>query len=279
MSVQRKEAYLTLAKSLPSESAAEMGARNSMVKMVQAAFFPYKCSDLMSDKKDVAQWARWKMAGLVGEWRARLGAIKGIGAEQIAMEVKYLAEFFPQVTIAELKWAMDMYATGEIEIEWNAFSCQFMSNVIQEMQGVKQKQQAALVAMIPPKENKATPAEKCDAMKYMIAEVKKQIDDKRYQVIMIGDVFKYLRRTNKLNITQAMMEKGKKYAEEKIAAAKKPKAKASEFKTMKAMMESGFSGDNTGSLHRDFANEYCLLEYFRKHDMEKILASVNEKEF
>lgn len=277
--VQRKEQYLAIAKALPTDNPMEIAERNNITKMVKAVFFPYKCGDLLSAQQDVAKWVRWKLVGLIGEWRQRMGAIKGVTAQQMEVEAKYVVDYFSDVTIAEFKWAMDMYTTGEISFEFNMFSCQFMSNVLQEMMAIKQRQQRILVDKIPLKEKKATLKEKAESMQYMIEEVKKQIDEKKYQIIMIGDVFNYLRRTEKLSITDEMIVDGKKYAEAKIATGKKSSPKKTEFKTMKAMMESGFSGDNKESLHRDFANEYCLMEYFRENDLKKILASVTEKDF
>lgn len=267
--------YLQIAQNEPDEQ-----SKSAMSDLVHALFSQSTCGDAFSEDKKMGTAIRQQVIALVGKWRFNVGAMQDVAEQQIRQEAAFIIENFPHLKIDEFNLVIKLATTGKLNaaIYYGSFSSKYIADVLNAYQIYSQELQKILVSKKPRIELRATPTERADSMRYMIGEVAAQMKAKKAYVFMINYVFDYLRKAGKISLDDQMVKDAKEYADKKITSLNKVKSQP-EFKSMRSVLEPGYSADNKDNLRLQFVNEYLVRLCYNKITVKKLIEDVSEKEF
>jgi hypothetical protein len=166
-----------------------------------------------------------KLIEVVGDWRMLLSSTKGVDAAQLILEAKYLMENYPELTVPDIKAAINLLMQQKLSIKLPYaihFSTFFMGQVIEAYQVYKRAQLAKLNKVLPVEEQyKPQPKDRAESMKEIVTlcyqHVKADCADRFFN----QDVYDYLCRSGALKkemLSTKTIEAGKRYVQDKMTA-------------------------------------------------------------
>lgn len=207
--------------------------------------------------------------------------------EQMKTEGEYLVKYFPDITLGDIDWMMELYIHRKLPMEYPPynvhFTCDFMSKVIDAYRRLKYGKGQRLIEEVEKRQHNqgATPELNLEAMKFMVTEVKRQIDGASMWIHMLGDVYRYLDRTRQLPILSAEEEsKLIGFVMEKLGRYRKTAVNnghPSDLRTV--LITPPFAAKDIERAQEQFRQEYILSAFFIVHGLEKVLTSMRVEQF
>lgn len=221
---------------------------------------------------------------LVSYWRTLVGCIKDVSPVQLRVEAEYLVKSWPEFTMQDMRIAMNLLVTQKLEMNMPYvinFSSLFMGQVISAYESYKRKEinkigeQVTEPVLLP---NDPTPAEKAEIMKEMITDCYQHVKDGCFETFYFRTVYDFLRKTNRLKITDQVAKDGKEYCEKKMKSFAATKA-TKIINASSVMYRNSDPKKEREDAIRKFKIEYCLVWYFENNKLESILQSITENDY
>ena len=228
----------------------------------------------------------------IGSWRKLLATRVNmqVTEEQINMEVGFIIEYYPLLTLKELGWLQTLYMQRDLPVDYGdivVFNPDFLARVIKAYRVFKRDKSHAMVQEVERqrfwKESEGTPAMNADGMRYMIERVEREIREQATYVYMLRDVFNYFVRTDLmepglLGTSEMNSEEAKAYVLRRRQIVMQAQARGRTEISMKDLMK-GFSlsSQELERLDETLAIEWTLKQFFATHPVKDVLKSVSAK--
>lgn len=223
-----------------------------------------------------------KIIDIVSYWRTLMGCIKDVSPEQLQVEARFLISEYPTTTIEDVRHAMNYCIKQKLEINLPYvinFSTLFMGQVLNAYTNYKREQinkigeQVTEPPLLP---YHPTPAQKAENMQDIIRQCAQHVSDGCKERFFFKMVYDFLRRTNRLVITDDLAKKGKEYCEKRIA-----RFVPITSGTLKALMP-GANVDAKKQKElaiKQYKIDFCLIWFFENNDLEKVIKSITAKDY
>lgn len=226
-------------------------------------------------RKDLVQW--------IAQWRQLMATRSNLAvtAEQMGQEVDFLVKYFPKMTLGDLQWMQDQYVLRQLPVDYPdivVFNADFLSRVIHGYQVFKRQRGARLAREVQKRRQlrrTGTPRQNAEGMRYMIAEVERQIREEAPMVFMLRDVYQYLRRTAQMGTGAENSEEAIAYAKRRFAALAHQAVNRRDAVSMKDLLQGAqLTGKEAAKLHEVLAIEWVVRHFFLTHPVQEVISKV-----
>lgn len=267
--VQRKEYHLTLAKK--TDNPVEVS------ELINAVYGSKLSNFRLENDSHVA-----KIIDVVSYWRTLMGCIKDVSPTQLRVEAQFLISEYPDTTVEDVRLAMNYCIKQKLDINLPYvinFSTLFMGQVLNAYQNYKRQQINKIGEQVtepPLLEYKPTPAQKAEDMKDIIRQCNEHIKQGCKERFFFKIVYDFLRRTNRLVITDDLARKGKEYCDKRIATF---------IPTTSGTLKSLLPGANADAKKqkeaaiKQYKIDFCLIWFFENNKLEDVIKSITEKDY
>lgn len=230
---------------------------------------------------DLLDWIR-KCRQLFAN-RANLSA----PVEQLEDEVAFLIQYFATLTLADLQWLRELYILRRLPMDYPdivVFNADFLSRIITCYQRYKREKGARLSKEVLRRRQlraTGTPELRAEAMRYMLAEVHRQLKEERAIVFMLSDVYGYLLRIGRIAAAVPNNKAAKAYAQERTKRLSKLALKSRDTVSMKDLLEGrpDLSAQHQARLADTIAMEWIVKDFFSRNPLEQVLKKVTPEQF
>lgn len=204
-----------------------------------------------------------------------------VTSQQLIEQGEFMKRYYPTHTLAELEWAIELYVYRHLPMTYSN-SVTIMPATIatimrayQDFKGTHKMRLDREVAFRS-MDKSGTPEENADGMRFMISRVYEQLQQNAHVVVLLQDVYNYLRRTEQLGNYADQDDYAKEYAARKYVGMQKTGDKDFvDAVPLKELLRSpNFTKSTQENMHQIFIIEYVVREHFKKNTLDQVLARV-----
>lgn len=218
---------------------------------------------------------------IINRWRLNVGATRDVTDLQIRTEAVHLINTFPELTYQglnnDIDTMIDLLVKGrlDVKLDYINFSPLFIGRVVSAYKAFKTaeitKMRDAVLTKNP--DTPPTPVEtRLEGMKWMIETQAEAARSGHADTGFSRDVYDFLRKTKRMQFTDAMIQEAKHYSDKKYPEwlNRQPREEAARLTAQKALRDQRL---------RQFGIEYCLVEFFKATDLPGLLAGITVAEY
>lgn len=241
------------------------------------------------DENDTA-----RLIDVISKWRYYTGSSKNITPDDLAAMAIFIGDKWENMTLEELNLAIDLSLTGELEVDVNTygeFSPMYASRIIQAFYAYKlkvmslvinrrdedQRRQMSLQTSAPSPEKNMDNMIAIIKSEYAIFDQHKVVNDP------FSLIYNFIRRTNRIALTDGLIQKALEYGEKTAKAELLERAKFSPKIKDVAVALSGSTDESQMEkkqrMVKKYARNFCVQYYFERNHIDNIVKSIIIEEF
>ncbi len=222
----------------------------------------------------------------LGYWRKCLGTSGNlsVNSEQLKFEKDFLKDYFPEVTLADMDWMIQLYIQRLLPMEYPIyvnFHPNFMASVIHAYRLYKAEKSRRLENAVQRqmKDRKSTPAESMNAIKWMMEELLNDLQNEASRPRFVKDVYKYLRRSGQMDTGIEQAEEAKRFALDRLGRLSKAGSSSAKGQPLpiKELLQPAKIDDNQDM--EFFVQLFAIIEFFKKNNAAAVAATIEERHF
>lgn len=221
------------------------------------------------------------LVDLIAQWRYYVG-ITDTKPEELIFMVRYLKDYYPKMSVEEIKLAMDMSLKGLLNVEsrpFNNFSPLYVSNILNAYLDYKKPLMVNIseryeTQYIEQQSIKMTKAEECQVMKQIILDDYNRYKETGEVQDFLSLIYTFLKKTKRLVIDKEMVDNALKYADSMYIRMQT----AERTEQIMGMFSKMFERDEE-SAKKKFSRNYCVQILFSKISIDELIYSITEDEF